>query len=86
MVPAAVSLTLISKPDCHLCEAAREVVSGVLVDFDDVTLDERSIVDDPALMERYEDDIPVVLVNDRVHTIWRVDAARLRKAIEEARA
>ena len=82
----AVAVTLISKPDCHLCEAAREVVSTVVAEFDEVTVSERSIFDDPSLLDRYEDDIPVVLVNDRVHTIWRVDPTRLRTALLEASA
>jgi glutaredoxin len=80
-VPATV--TLLSRPDCHLCETAREVVTGVLADFPDVTLIERSILDDPALLERYVEEIPVVLINDRVHNIWRVDAERFRTALKE---
>jgi glutaredoxin len=80
-VPATV--TLLSRPDCHLCETAREVVTGVLADFPDVTLVERSILDDPELLERYVEEIPVVLINDRVHNIWRVDADRFRTALKE---
>ncbi len=79
-------LTLIGKPHCHLCDDARVVVAEVLVDFPGVTVDERSILDEPALLEAYVDEIPVVLINDRVHTIWRVDAARLRAALDAATA
>ena len=79
-------LTLVGKPDCHLCDDARAVVAEVLVDFPGVTVDERSILDDPALLEAYVEEIPVVLINDRVHTIWRVDAARLRAALDAATA
>lgn len=77
-------ITLISKPDCHLCDDARAVIAEVLADFPDVEVTEKSILDDPALHARYWDEIPVVLVDDRVHTIWRVDAARLRTALQEA--
>ena len=76
-------MTLLSRPDCHLCETAREVVTGVLADFPHVTLVERSILDDPELLERYVEEIPVVLINDRVHNIWRVDADRFRTALKE---
>jgi hypothetical protein len=83
----AVSVTLLSKPGCHLCDDAREVVSGVLPEFGDlVTLDELSILDDPALFDEYVEEIPVVLIGGRVHTIWRVDATRLRTALSEATA
>ena len=87
MVVPAVALTLISKPDCHLCDDAREVVTrvmGELAQRASVSLDERSILDDAELNERYWDEIPVVLIDGKVHTIWRVDPTRLRTAIEEA--
>lgn len=76
-------VTLIGKPGCHLCDEARTVIEGVLADLPDaVRLDEVSILDDPALHERYAEEIPVVLIDDRVHTIWRVDRDRLRTALE----
>jgi glutaredoxin len=74
-------LTLIGKPDCHLCEDARAVVAEVLLEFPEVELSERSILDEPELFEAYVEEIPVLLIDDRVHTIWRVDAARLRAAL-----
>lgn len=80
------ALTLIGKPGCHLCDEAREVISGVIAEFGgDVTLDEQSILDDEELHERHVEEIPVVLVDGRVHNIWRVDPVRLRTAILEAR-
>ena len=77
-------LTLIGKPECHLCEDALAVVEGVLVDYPAVELEQRSILDDPALMEKYVEEIPVLLIDGRVHNIWRVNEARLRTALEEA--
>jgi glutaredoxin len=77
-------LTFIGKPDCHLCEDARAVVAGVLPEFAGVELIERSILDEPELFEAYADEIPVLLIDDRVHTIWRVDTARLRSALAAA--
>ncbi|MEO6534260.1 MAG: glutaredoxin family protein [Pseudolysinimonas sp.] len=74
-------LTFIGKPDCHLCEDAHAVVDEVLAEFPEVELDERSILDEPALFEAYVDEIPVLLIDDRVHTIWKVDAGRLRAAL-----
>jgi hypothetical protein len=77
-------LTFIGKPDCHLCEDAHAVVDEVLADFPDVEVIERSILDEPELFDAYADEIPVLLIDDRVHTIWRVDAARLRAALAAA--
>jgi glutaredoxin len=79
-------VTLLSKPGCHLCDDARTIVQGVLTGHPSVDFEERSILDDEALNARYWDEIPVVLVDDRVHTIWRVDAARLETALREAGA
>lgn len=74
-------LTFIGKPECHLCEDARLVVDQVLSEFPGVDLVERSILDEPELFDAYVDEIPVLLIDDRVHTIWRVDAGRLRSAL-----
>lgn len=88
MVVPDVRLTLLSKPGCHLCDAARDAVTEVIAQLgavaSAVTVEELSILDDPELNERYWDEIPVVLVNGRVHTIWRVDPVRLTRALEEA--
>ena len=79
-------LTLIGKPDCHLCEDALGVVETVLADFEGVVLEQRSILDDAELMERYVEEIPVLLIDGKVHNIWRVNEARLRTALEGAPA
>ncbi len=36
---------------------------------------------DPALLERYSDEVPVTLVDGRQHDFWRVDPDRLRSAL-----
>ena len=81
-----IQLTFVSKPDCHLCEAAREVVDGVVADLGSeasVLVEERSILEHADLYEKYVEEIPVVLLNGKVHNIWRVDPVRLKTAILE---
>ena len=77
-------ITLIGKPGCHLCDAARAVVARVA---DEVGADweERSILDDPALAEQYWEQIPVVRVDGEQHDFWRVDERRLRAALDGRR-
>lgn len=82
----ATTLTLLGRPGCHLCDDARAIVTQVLAEVPGVALVERSILDDPDLLERFRDEIPVVLIDGAVHATWRVDAARLRSALEEATA
>jgi hypothetical protein len=76
-------ITLLGKPGCHLCDDARTVVARVADELG-VPWEERSILDDPALLARYAEEIPVVLVDGLQHTFWRVDEARLRAALERA--
>jgi Glutaredoxin-like domain (DUF836) len=73
-------VTLIGKPDCHLCEAAREVVATVCAETGD-TFEELSILDHPDLADQYWEQIPVTLVDGVQFDFWRVDPVRLRAAL-----
>jgi hypothetical protein len=79
-------VTLVSKPGCHLCDAARDIVVAVVAETPGARFEETSIVDDVELFDRFVEEIPVVLINGEVHNIWRVDADRLRGALQEATA
>lgn len=85
---AVTTLTIISKPDCHLCDVAREIVETVVADLpeDAVEVEELSILDDPALYAQWWEKIPVVLIDDRPHAHWRLSPDRLRAALEDASA
>ncbi|MEJ3405414.1 glutaredoxin family protein [Rathayibacter sp. YIM 133350] len=82
------TLTLIGKPGCHLCDDAREVVASVVAELSDrsepLVVEERSILDDEQLNARYWDEIPVLLIDGKVHNYWRIDPARLRVALATA--
>ena len=85
---SAVELTIIGKPDCHLCDVAESVINSVVNDLEvpaSVTIMKRSILDDPELHERYWEKIPVVLIDGREHAHWRVDAELLRTALKGSR-
>jgi hypothetical protein len=69
-----------SKPGCHLCDEAREVVVRVCAELGE-TFEERNILDDPELQRRYGEQIPVTVVDGRQHDVWRVDEGRLRRAL-----
>lgn len=84
-------LTIISKPDCHLCDVAREVVDQTLAGLPDDVADavevrELSILDDDALYERWWEKIPVVLIDGELHGHWRVSPERLSMALTAAAA
>ncbi len=73
-------VTFYSRPGCHLCDEARLVVERVCADLGESYV-EVSIDDDPELQERFGEEIPVTFVDDRQHDFWRVDEARLRRAL-----
>ena len=73
-------VTFYSRPGCHLCEAAREVVARVCADLGE-TFEEISIDTDPELLRRFGEEIPVTFVDGRQHDFWRVDETRLRHAL-----
>ncbi|MFK0402053.1 glutaredoxin family protein [Microbacterium sp. NPDC090225] len=83
------TLTLIGKPDCHLCDVASEVIDAVVAELPDAAAEqieivEASIADDPALFDLWWEKIPVVLIDGELHAHWRLSPDRLRTALEEA--
>ena len=83
------TLTLIGKPDCHLCDVASDVIDAVVAELPDAAAEqieivEASIQEDPALYELWWEKIPVVLIDGELHAHWRLSPDRLRQALEEA--
>lgn len=74
-------LVLISKPGCHLCDDAREIIVEVLRAFPDVSFEEKNMLDEQELTNAYSDEIPVVLIDGKQHSFWRVDGERLSEAL-----
>ena len=79
-----ISLTLFTKPGCHLCEEAKTVVDSALDQFKSehsadlpIELTEVNIMEDQALLEKYGEEIPVLQINGSTHAYWRIDSERL---------
>ncbi len=73
-------ITLLSRPGCHLCETAREVIERVADELG-VPWTERDITRSEDDLREYADMIPVTLIDGVQHDFWRVDEARLRAAL-----
>lgn len=73
-------MTLLSRPGCHLCDDAREVIVRITGELG-VSFEEVDITTDAKLEEEYREQIPVTLVDGRQHDFWRVDERRLRAAL-----
>jgi glutaredoxin len=80
------TVTVIGKPDCHLCDVAREIVESVVAELpeDRIDVQELSILEDPALYEIWWEKIPVVLIDGDLHAHWRVSPDRLRAALSKS--
>jgi hypothetical protein len=88
-----IDLTLIGKSGCHLCDEARVTVNAVVGAFRaeytgvarhiQVNLVEHDILVDEDLWNKYSEEVPVLLINVKVHNYWRIDPERLRGALDE---
>jgi glutaredoxin len=73
-------VTVIGKPDCHLCADAEAIVARVCAEVG-TDYEVLSITEDPGLADQYWEQIPVILVDGAQHDYWRVDPERLRAAL-----
>jgi hypothetical protein len=72
-------ITIMSKPGCHLCEVALDTVQKVIGAHMPVLIEDVDITQDQDLLEKYRDDIPVVLINGTERFRHDVDPEALRR-------
>jgi glutaredoxin len=77
-------LTLYTKPDCHLCEAALAALLEVRRELP-FELTVRDITEDEGLHRAYFERIPVVSLNGDELFEYFVDAEALRERLESRR-
>lgn len=85
-----ISLTLLTKPGCHLCEEAKKAIELVMFEFSkensdvvQIELTELNILEDEALKNQYSEEIPVLQINGATHAYWKIDSERLIAALNE---
>jgi glutaredoxin len=73
-------VTLVTRVGCHLCETAERQLRALAAElgfaYREVDVDASQV-----LRDEYSDRVPVVLIDGREHGYWRVEQARLRKAL-----
>ena len=74
------TITLLSRPGCHLCDEARGIIASVAAELG-ISWTERDITESPDDLREYAEMIPVTLIDDVQHDFWRVDENRLRRAL-----
>lgn len=75
---AMATVTLLVTKECHLCGSAREALDRVATKTG-INWEEIDVIDRPDLAREYGDRLPVVLLNDKEHSYWDVDEARLEQ-------
>jgi glutaredoxin len=89
-VSKLISLTLLTKPGCHLCEEAKKAIELLMFEFSkensdvvQIELTELNILEDEALKNQYSEEIPVLQINGATHAYWKIDSERLLAALNE---
>jgi len=89
-VSKLISLTLLTKPGCHLCEEAKKAIELVMFEFTQensgtvqIELTELNILEDETLKNQYSEEIPVLQINGATHAYWKIDSERLLLALNE---
>ena len=75
-------VTIYSRSGCHLCEIAIDRIKATIGDLK-FELDIKLIDDDLKLQEEYGEQVPVILIDGKVHDYWRVDLERFIKAVKD---
>ncbi len=83
---------LYGRAGCHLCDEARDVVRDVCAELDvpwaevdvDTAPSPSTLPEGRTLAQEYGELVPVVEVDGVRRGYWRIDAARLRRALAQA--
>ena len=73
-------MILVGKPGCHLCHVMEEEVAPVLAERG-IRLVVRDVREDPDLLRRYRNDIPVLLEGDVELARHRVTGDELKSRL-----
>ncbi|MHA7208689.1 glutaredoxin family protein [Arthrobacter sp. MDT1-65] len=73
-------VVLLTRPACHLCQDAREVVARVTADVG-LGWRELSVAQAPALGARFAEELPVLFIDGVQRDFWSIDEGRLRRLL-----
>ena len=83
-------LTLITRQGCHLCEEASNDLARLLARFTELHPDRPYTVDvldvdaDPDLLDKYSEEVPVLLLNGEQVSFFRIDVERVLAKLSAA--
>ncbi len=71
----------LTRTGCHLCDEALPLVRAE-ADRAGTTVEVRDIDEDETLRRDWDFDVPVIIVDGKLHARYRVDAEQLRAALK----
>ncbi|MEY4314488.1 MAG: glutaredoxin family protein [Actinobacteria bacterium] len=74
-------VTVFSRTGCHLCEIAIDKINS-LKDELNFDLEIKLIDADAELEKEFGEQVPVIMIDNKIHDYWRVDLDRFSKAIK----
>ena len=74
-------ITLISGPNCHLCDQAKQMLNPLLKEKN-IQLSVLNVQEDQALFEQYSLRIPVVVFEDGSEKGWPFTVAQIARYID----
>jgi glutaredoxin len=77
-----ITLEILTKKDCCLCDDAKTIIDRVLQDYD-ARLIITDIESDTDLFEQYKEKIPVLKINGEEHFVFKVHEITLRKKLDK---
>jgi glutaredoxin len=77
-------VTIYSRENCHLCDVALEALKSVEAELD-FKIEKIYIDQDPDLVRRYGEEVPVIHIDGKHHDMFRVDLDRFRSSLEKHR-
>ena len=74
-------VTVFSRTGCHLCEIAIDKINSIK---DELNFDlEIKLIDaDVELEKEFGEQVPVIMIDNKIHDYWGVDLDRFSKAIK----
>lgn len=83
----SIELTLIGRNGCHLCEVAQGDLARVIARFSALHPQAEYVVNDLDIDQHpeysgYSDEVPVLLLNGRQISFWRIDQERVFASLE----
>ena len=78
----SISIEILTKKDCCLCDEAKAIIERVLLDYP-ATLTLTDIESNPILFESYKERIPVVRINGKESFVYKAHEITLRKKLDK---